>query len=97
MRNGRLDNFCESIGEDRKRIAQLKADEQGSIQGALKEMKAKNVGAYKHAGVELAFVPGADKLRVRLTNDDSDSAAGLPSDAGEGDEAEADEAEGAEL
>ena len=28
---------------------------------------------YKHGGVELARVPGADKLRIRLTDDDGDA------------------------
>jgi hypothetical protein len=72
VRNSRLDAYCEAIGEDRQTLASAKADEQGSIQGALKEMKGKQLSTYKHAGVELAFVPGADKLRVRLTKAQSD-------------------------
>lgn len=66
-------------------MAAAKADERGSIQAALREMKSKRLGAYKHAGVELSFVAGEDKLRVRLTNDNEDSAATL--EGGEGDEA----------
>jgi len=77
VRSQRLDNYCEAISEDRKKIADLRADEQGSIQGALKEMKAKRLGSYTHAGVELAFVPGADKLRVRLTKEQSDASMGM--------------------
>lgn len=63
-------------------MAHAKADEQGSIQGALQEMKKRGLVAYKHAGVELAFVPGADKLRVRLTKDASDSSAAAGDDIG---------------
>lgn len=73
VRNGRLDNLCEAIGEDRRTMASASADEQGSIQAALREMSSKGLSTYKHAGVELAFVPGKDKLRVRLTKDNSDS------------------------
>lgn len=83
VRNGRLDNLCEAIAEDRRTTSAARADEQGSIQSALREMKQKNIGAYKHAGVELSFVPGADKLRVRLTKDAEDSSASFEtSDAG---------------
>jgi hypothetical protein len=92
VRNGRLDNLCEAISEDRKSMAAARADEQGSIQAALREMKAKHLGAYKHAGVELAFVPGEDKLRVRLTKDAEDSSQAFEGngdeapDAGDGDQ-----------
>lgn len=87
VRNVRLDNYCESIAEDRATMASARADEQGSIQGALKEMKAKAVNSYKHAGVELAFVAGADKLRVRVTKDNSDASTGSES-GGETDDAD---------
>jgi hypothetical protein len=97
VRNHRLDNLAEAIAEDRQRMASARADEQGSIQAALREMKAKKLGAYKHAGVEFAFVPGEDKLRVRLTKDAEDSSQAFEAsgddeapDAGDGD------AEGAE-
>lgn len=91
VRNQRLDNLCEAISDDRKSMATARADEQGSIQAALREMKTKKIGAYKHAGIELAFVAGADKLRVRVTKDAEDSSQSLeggevePPDAGEGD------------
>jgi hypothetical protein len=91
VRSQRLDNLCEAIAEDRAKMAQARADEQASIQGALKEMKGKGLVGYKHAGVELAFVPGADKLRVRLTKDASDDAT-----AGEGVEVEPEAAEDAD-
>lgn len=81
VRDQVLDNYCEAIAQDRETMAQAKSDEQGSIQGALARMKAKKYPSYQHARVELSFVAGADKLRVRLTKDHTD--AGVPSDAGE--------------
>jgi hypothetical protein len=91
VRSQRLDNLCEAIAEDRAKMAEARTDEQASIQGSLKEMKAKGLLGYKHAGVELAFVPGADKLRVRLTKDASDDAT-----AGDGGEVEPEAAEDAD-
>jgi hypothetical protein len=90
VRNHRLDNLAEAIAEDRQRMASARADEQGSIQAALREMKAKKLGAYKHAGVEFAFVPGEDKLRVRLTKDAEDSSQAFEA-SGDGGEDEAPE------
>lgn len=66
----RLNNLCEAIAEDRKNAAHAHADEVGSTQAALKRMRERGWSIYKHAGVELVFVPGADKLRVRVTKDD---------------------------
>ncbi len=85
VRNGRLDNYCESIATERATMNAARTEEQSTIQAAMQEMKAKGVHAYRHGGVELALVEGVDKLRVRLTKD-ADGAAGghgLPSDAGD--------------
>lgn len=94
VRNQRLDNLCEAIAEDRGRLASAKADEVGSIQAALREMKQKGIGAYKHGGVELAFVPGADKLRVRLTKDAEDSSQAFEPSGDGGDDVPAGELAG---
>lgn len=67
VRNKRLDNLCEALGEVREQMAQQRADESGSMQAALAEMRAKNLTTYRHAGVELARVPGEEKLRVRTS------------------------------
>jgi hypothetical protein len=96
VRNQRLDNLCEAIGEDRRTMASARADETGSVQAALREMKRKSIGAYKHAGIELAFVPGADKLRVRLTKDAEDSSQAFEASGDEAPEAGDGDAEGAE-
>lgn len=58
-------------------MASARNDEQGSIQAALREMKGRKFSSYRHAGVELAFVAGQDKLRVRITKDATDAAAGV--------------------
>jgi hypothetical protein len=50
-----------------------KLDEQSAIADSLGEMQRSSVTVYKHAGVELARVPGAEKLRVRLSKDDGDA------------------------
>lgn len=76
VRNRKLDNLCEAIGEERNRMNAAKQEEQASIQAALQVMQRDNVTVYKHAGVELARVPGAEKLRVRLVKEQGDADAG---------------------
>lgn len=75
-RNVRLDNYCEAIAEHRSaKNAALLAEHQEEA-GALQEMQRGNVVVYKHAGVELARVPGAEKLRVRLVKGEGDADSG---------------------
>jgi hypothetical protein len=76
VRNVRLDHLCEAIAEHRGALNEAKANEQGDIQASLAEMQRKGVTVYRHAGVELARVPGAEKLRVRLTKEEGDADAG---------------------
>lgn len=72
-RNRRLDNFCEAIAEHRAAKNDATQREQSDISGALQEMQRANQTVYKHAGVELARVPGAEKLRVRLVKGEGDA------------------------
>ena len=72
-RDRRLDNLCESIGEHRGLMNKARVEEQGDIAAALQHMVKKNVSVYKHGGIELARVPGAEKLRVRLTKETGDA------------------------
>lgn len=74
IRNRRLDNFCEAINDARSTKNAQQIEEDSAIQGALREMHDRSVDVYKHAGVELARVPGTEKLRVRLTKDKGDAA-----------------------
>lgn len=75
-RSQRLDNLCEEIAEERETMNGAKVKEKASTASALKAMQERNLTVYKHAGVELARVPGAEKLRVRLVNDDGDASVG---------------------
>lgn len=52
-----------------------RTDEQADIQAALTEMVAKGVPVYRHAKIELVRVPGAEKLRVRVTKEEGDAGA----------------------
>jgi hypothetical protein len=73
VRNKRLDNICEAIGDERDRKNKAQTEENSLIGTALQEMQRAKIQVYKHAGVELARVPGAEKLRVRLTKDHGDA------------------------
>lgn len=88
VRNRRLDNFCEAINDARTVKNAQQIEEDSAIQGSLREMHDKGVDVYKHAGVELARVPGTEKLRVRLTKDKGDAHVGTAGvhaeNAGEG-------------
>lgn len=48
-------------------------EEAGLVVSALQQMVKRKLTVYKHARVELARVPGAEKLRVRVTKDDGDA------------------------
>lgn len=87
IRNVELDNLCEAIGEAREQMNAARTEEGEYIESALKTMRATKIHTYKHAGVELARVPGGDeKLRVRL----------VPADKGDAEVSEATEVEAAE-
>ncbi len=75
VRNSRLDQICEAIGEERERMNAAKTEERGLITGALQEMQRANLSVFRHGGVELSRVPGAEKLRVRLTKEEGDAGA----------------------
>lgn len=68
VRDTRLDNLCESIGDTREKLSELRQDEQSDLQAALKRMRERGLTSYRHAGVEMSRVPGEEKLRVRVTS-----------------------------
>lgn len=80
VRSAALDRICEDLADDRKRQAQAVADEKSDKQLALAQMHQENIAAYHHAGIELVRVPGEEKLRVRVTDEDGANAT-LPADA----------------
>jgi hypothetical protein len=94
VRNGKLDNLCESIAEVRGTMNEAKQEEVGFVRAALQAMVAKGVTVYKHGGVELARVPGAEKLRVRLVKEQGDADAEDLEEANEPDDDGEDEEEG---
>ena len=73
VRSARLDNLCEAIAEVRTTMNNAKQEEIGLIQAALQTMVKREVSVYKHGGVELARVPGAERLRVRLVKEQGDA------------------------
>jgi len=78
--NVRLNLICEGLSEQRDVINNAKREEKSSKAAALQEMTNRNYSVYKHAGIELSLVPGADTLRVHVIKQDGDLA------RGEGDE-----------
>ena len=71
-RNARLDALCESIGDCRDIINAKKDEEKSAVQAACAEMERKDLVVHRHARVELVLVPGAAKLRVRMTKEQGD-------------------------
>jgi hypothetical protein len=79
-----LDDCAAAIGEIRDQMAELRADEQGHKRTALNLMRRHDRTTWRHAGVELARVPGEEKLRIRKTkgeNASAEVAEDLPTDA----------------
>lgn len=73
VRNRRLDNICEGIAQERSIMNAASVEEKSLIATALQVMQDDKRTIYKHSGVELVRVPGADKLRVKLTKDSGDA------------------------
>jgi len=73
VRSKALDNLCEGLADVRASMNSAKQEETGLIQSALQTMVRRNVQVYKHGGIELARVPGAEKLRVRVIKEQGDA------------------------
>jgi hypothetical protein len=73
VRSKPLDNLCEGLADVRAAINSNKQEESGLIQSALQTMVRRNIQVYKHGGIELARVPGAEKLRVRVIKEQGDA------------------------
>jgi len=84
VRSKRLDNLCEGIAECRETKNGAVLEEKSLEESALQTMVRENKAVYRHGGVELARIPGAERLRVRLTKETGDA------DASDLQEAEAD-------
>lgn len=81
VRYAELDAFCEGIADAREKKNEAVGDEKGYITGALGAMQKRGCVVYRHDGVELLFVPGDAKLRVRLTKDEGEGG-DVPGDDG---------------
>lgn len=89
VRSVKLDRICEGIGDERETMNKSKNEEASLIRAALELMQKTKLQVYRHAKIELARVPGAEKLRVRLTKEEGD--------AGEADLVDNDENEGEQV
>jgi hypothetical protein len=72
-RSTKLDNLCESIAEERDTMNRARQEEADLLKTALQTMVKGNISVYKHGGVELARIPGAERLRVRLVKEQGDA------------------------
>ena len=69
VRHARLDRLCEGISEVRAIINGNDAIDAEKCRLALEYMHANNIKSYRFANVEMARVPGAEKLRVRTSKE----------------------------
>lgn len=76
VRNKKLDHLCEDIAEARSSINAQHGVEKGALQGAQRVMHDNKISVYKHGGVELALIPGTEKVRARLVKEDGDAEVG---------------------
>lgn len=70
--NARLEMLCQSLDTQRDIINNAKLIEKGDIAAALQEMTRRGYLSYKHSGIELIRVPGADKLRVHVVKEEGE-------------------------
>jgi hypothetical protein len=69
FRHRDCDRICQGIAETRGEMNRLRGEETDLELQALKAMRAHDITAYQHAGVELVRVPGEEKLRVRTARE----------------------------
>lgn len=67
--HARLNELCEHISETRAQVNQLRGEDNDLCRNALTYMHDNKVRTYRFAGVELARVPGEEKLRVRTSKE----------------------------
>lgn len=79
-RNAVLERLCGSIEEQRAVMNAARQQEKGDLQAALQEMQRRDLSQFVYAGVELTRVTGADKLRVRVVDDEGTTAGAVESD-----------------
>ena len=70
VRSRRLDALCEAIGDERETMNHARTEEKSLKASALEVMQREKLTVYRHAKVELARIPGVEKLRVRMTKEE---------------------------
>lgn len=65
VRDARLDELCELVGELRDGQADLRRQEDEALGEALERMRQGDRHVYRQAGVEMARISGLEHLRVR--------------------------------
>lgn len=65
----KLNEICEHISETRAQVNQLRGEDNDLCRHALAYMHENKLRTYRFAGVELARVPGEEKLRVRTSKE----------------------------
>ena len=83
VRDARLDDLCEEIGDARERLAEAKKDEQDGIDAAMERMKERKCHRYEFAKVQLTFKPGRDHLAVKVLKESTKPGGDIPTDAQE--------------
>lgn len=83
VRDARLDDLCEEIGDARARLAEAKKDEQDGIDAAMERMKERKCHRYEFAKVQLTFKPGRDHLSVKVLKESTNPGGDIPTDAQE--------------
>jgi hypothetical protein len=69
VRFEKLDAICEGIGDERETMNRAKEEEAALVTAALQLMTKRGITVYRHATIELARIPGADRLRIRVTKE----------------------------
>lgn len=70
-----LDELCESIADSREQKSDATKSEKAAVSAALNRMRAKDTPIYRARGIELIFVRGEDKLKVKAIEDQGGDAA----------------------
>lgn len=69
IRDAKMDEICESIGEGLDGINQSTDQVDEGKSAAMQRLHAKGLSSYRHAGVRVSLIPGADKISVKREKD----------------------------
>lgn len=69
VRDAKLDTICEDIGEGLDQIEAGTAQVNDGKAAAATRLHTRGLSGYRHAGVRLALVPGAEKVSARREKD----------------------------